>query len=441
MIDELNIDFKWMGGPQGFAFNQAFAAEIGIRLNDQWMTELEELESRTTMTHLRGCAHTLARWLAGNWWRLRCEPETRDARNDPDWRMVHSVANAGGGFAWPNVVFASDGESVAVASFPRLKAKPHEPLRYLNAVYGRLTAVEFEQKIDAFIDAVVSRHGAFAIMDDDLPQLWAEVKGERQDPKASHWRRLEALCGYDPDEAPEALIEALIDDKFNLGSRALEEIAAQGRHSTPAVISSIENLASAKGRPRNGGFHCRPELLKKRPKYKKASRPWERAAELARAARAAWNLGNGPISDSDLSDLLKISKSAFKDRSEKANTPIPLALRTNDSGANFYFNSSWGTSRRFAASRLLGHWLERSGNTDRLIPATDVKTADQQFQRAFAQEFLCPFSSLRDRLPLELPTSEDIEDAAAHFHVSPLVVRTLLVNRGEMDRESLTWAA
>jgi hypothetical protein len=126
MTDELIIDFKWMNLAQSSPFDRAFAAEIGLALNGRWMTELEELESRTTMTHVRACAHTLATWLAANWWRLRWEPEPRNAKSNVDWRVAHSVASAGGGFAWPNVIFASDGDSLAVASIPRLKAAPFD---------------------------------------------------------------------------------------------------------------------------------------------------------------------------------------------------------------------------------------------------------------------------------------------------------------------------
>ena len=118
-----------------------------------------------------------------------------------------------------------------------------------------------------------------------------------------------------------------------------------------------------------------------------------------------------------------------------------LALRHNGEGVDVYFNSSCGTSRRFAACCLPEQWLEKGANTERLIPATDGKTADQQFQYAFAQEFLCPFDALKDRLRHDLPTNDDIDDAAAHFGASPLVVRTTLVNKGELERECLVWAS
>lgn len=43
MSEDLTIDFRWMSGAWGNAFDKAFAAEIGVKLGDRWMTELEEL--------------------------------------------------------------------------------------------------------------------------------------------------------------------------------------------------------------------------------------------------------------------------------------------------------------------------------------------------------------------------------------------------------------
>jgi Zn-dependent peptidase ImmA (M78 family) len=79
-------------------------------------------------------------------------------------------------------------------------------------------------------------------------------------------------------------------------------------------------------------------------------------------------------------------------------------------------------------------------NQERLLPATHAKTSRQKFQRAFAQEFLCPFDALMEKIQTEQPDEDAIAEAAAHFHVSPLTVRTTLVNRHKLDREALTWA-
>ena len=437
MSGELSIDFKWLSGGQNDRFDRAFAAEIGLALDGEWMTELLELESRTTMTHVRACAHTLGMWFAMNWWRLRWEPEPDREQEDINWRIAHSVASAGSGFAWPNVVFASDGEFLTVASIPRLRPAAFEPLRYLNKVYGRISAAEFERKVDGFISSVLSRGNAMGIENDSLSELWLELQKERRTPEIAHWRKLEALCGYDPDEAPAELIGFLITDPAGLGKGAVEEVAAEGRGSTAQVLEPIIRLA--RSRSRTGGFHGHLDHCI-RSQRNPGELPWQRGAKLAQATRKKMGLGKGPMTDRCLADLMGVKASVFSDTEKKGRTRMPIALRREAEGSfDFYFNSARHTSRRFAASRLLGELLSGSGD-DRLIPATQAKTARQQAQRAFAQELLCPFDALLDRIQTNRPKEEAIEEAANYFQVSPLTVRTTLVNKGELDRESLEMA-
>ena len=117
--------------------------------------------------------------------------------------------------------------------------------------------------------------------------------------------------------------------------------------------------------------------------------------------------------------------------------PIVLHSQTGDD-FDFYVNSLQPTTRRFAVSRLLGDYLAHAYN-GRLTPATNAKTVRQQFQRAFAQEFLCPFDALLEKIQTDHIDEEDIAEAAQYFDVSPLMVRTTLVNNGELDREVLNW--
>ena len=56
----------------------------------------------------------------------------------------------------------------------------------------------------------------------------------------------------------------------------------------------------------------------------------------------------------------------------------------------------------------------------------------QKFERSFATEFLCPWAELDDA------TDEDVlEDVAERYGVSPLLVRTSLVNKGKIPRYRL----
>jgi hypothetical protein len=121
-------------------------------------------------------------------------------------------------------------------------------------------------------------------------------------------------------------------------------------------------------------------------------------------------------------------------------TAIPLGFRTETANElDIYFDGRFSTTRRFAACRLLGDYLYFS-NQERLLPATHAKTARQKFQRAFAQEFLCPNKALLEKIQTMTPDEDDISEAARYFDVSPLLVKTTLVNYGRLEREALAWS-
>ena len=66
-----------------------------------------------------------------------------------------------------------------------------------------------------------------------------------------------------------------------------------------------------------------------------------------------------------------------------------------------------------------------------------ARTDRQKFQRAFAQSLLCPYVDLRNRVDITEPTSQQIEQAARHYRVHENVVRSLLVYKGVLPRQSL----
>lgn len=442
MSDTLKVECEWWGpSADESEAMQACRAAIGISVGNHFLTRLEDSWANTIRTRMNGNAYTLARWFAGNWWRLRWEPENPGSQSDVDWRMSHSMASAGDGFSWPGILFASDGDSIAIAS--RMSREPvMGPVRYLTELSTRIPAKDFERSIDSFLSLVISRLHAKGCASGELVELWEEVMRERRDPAVSLHRRMEAICGYDPDEAPEELMHLLLEDGFNLGRHAVEEVAAHARHHTHQVLNAIKNLSDAKGTPHPGGTRCRPVVLNTRVRYPSHCRPWEKATLLARAARKEWKHGDEPISNMHLGDVFKAPTKVFANQQAVASVPMSLGLRAaKDGRLDMYLGKPLATSRRFAASRLLGQWLDTKCEPERLIPVAEAKTARQQFQRAFAQEFLCPYDALMNRLQTERPTSEDIDDAADHFGVSSLLIKTTLVNHGELDRDSLKWVA
>ena len=191
MDDALKIECEWWGRANGEKdISQVSRGAIGISVGDQWLTRLEDSWGNTVRNRLHASAYTLAGWLAGNWWRLRWEPETPTSRSDVDWRMSHSMASAGDGYCWPSILFASDGDTLAVAS-RATRGRVLGPVRYLNEVNTRITGKAFESAIDAFLTLVLSRLHAEGFAKTELAELWNEVMNERADPKLAKWRRLE----------------------------------------------------------------------------------------------------------------------------------------------------------------------------------------------------------------------------------------------------------
>jgi Zn-dependent peptidase ImmA (M78 family) len=105
------------------------------------------------------------------------------------------------------------------------------------------------------------------------------------------------------------------------------------------------------------------------------------------------------------------------------------------SEAKVVLRSKWETGRRFDLARLLGDRIV-GDKSQRLFPATPTTTYRQKFQRAFAAELLCPYEALEDQLADDY-SDEKQEDAANQFRVSPLTIRTILVNRGKIARDDL----
>ncbi len=434
-IEALRIEFDWLTRQTGSEIDRVFFAEIGLAAGDEFLTRLDDLGAKTVRDRMRGCAYRLATWLAANWWRLRWEPEP--AKRDLDWRIAHTIATAGGGYIWPDATFASDGVFVDVTTLPGNRNSSFEPIRYINSVQARISADDFERKVDEFMEAVLSRLLSCKVKDQDLLALWSEISEERRDPDVSRFRKLEAMAGFEAGEAPEELFVSLLNDPQKLGRSAIEEVASGARHSVGETLNAILKLAPLGNKPKAGGYRVvLPKANLMPAPEANSGMPWKRGAELARRARESWGLGRKPISKKKLAGLLDSSPDIFTEKTI-APTQMPIGFRVEDGNAlDIYLDRRPATTRRFAVSRLLGDHLY-SHYQEKLIPATQAKTFRQKVQRAFAQEFLCPYDALVEKMQTRQPNDDDISEAAAYFDVSPLTVATTLVNHGELEPDAL----
>ena len=428
MTTELTFNIAWEESPPGDPLEAATYGSLSILLGDLALTEIEDRVAQTTRGTARVSAYPLAMWLASEWWRLRWE----GPRKGPDWRLSHQLTAAGSGYVWPLVTFSSDGELVRVQAH-RYRAASWEPIIYLNSAEDTVPAGEFERSVGDFIETVSARLAATGYETSPLQLLWNEVQSERGNPEIAQLRRLEALLGYDPDGSPSGLLDDYLDGSMRFGSDAIAELAAAAanRAAAPDWIALEQALA-------HGDTVRIPDFPALQTRALLAgqgvSLPWQRGEEAARVVRDAIGMPTGPLGDDMLRDWLGTTISdgepwpgtvAFASRQQAEADTLKVRYRSGSRN-----------SRRFELARLFGDHLVASRPDDLLLCATRGKTARQSEQRAFAAELLVPWDDLIDAVGDD-PDEEAMESVARQYEVSPLVVRTRLVNKGQLPRNAL----
>ena len=428
MNDDLTLSADWTDGGSGPRADPT-AARLRIEVAGRNACRVENLWSRSVDDTAHLSALPLASWLAGSWWRLRWEGEPASRRRLPGWRMAHEVAAAGEGFLWPCLAFLSDGEAIRVECRASESDSP-EMLRYLASFDATVPARAFEAGVDGFLALVLERLGSSR--KHPLALLWAAVLAERADPTATYQRRLEAMLGFDPDEAPDSVLWHLSDLSERAGAEAAAEVAAACAGPEPQrTLDAVLEVAGARGGVR--GRLARD--LAPGAAASPASPPTQEGSRhLAGQVREAADLAGGPVPSDRLGDLLGLTKRGLLGEVPAA-PPPPLALGISGTGAKpdrFVFRRRNPTGRRFEAARLLYDGLTRPG--DGWHPATDADTARQKTQRAFAAEFLVPIADLEGHLDGDF-SPDAIEDAAEHYGVSSHLIGSHLANNRVIRRD------
>ena len=437
MSASFSINCDWLPGDSGDAADAEHStlAEIAIRVGGYCATEVEDVFDKT-IRPARLSAYKLSEWLAFNWWRLLWEPES----GSYSWEASHKVGNVGGGYVWPNLSFSSDWQFILVSAHPTERWDA-EPVRYLNR-FDELPVpiADFEGAASGFIEATIERLSGAGCPKSELRALWDEVSAERMDAETANRRILEACMGFDPDEAPVDLLDVVSERIIPYGEGAIREIAAERKDETVSYINRVLESVGKKD-----AMTARlPNLadIKRRLASQPAESnvPWIRAERTAQIARETWGLAS-PAHTSVLCDLLSIRQDGFLAVSPNGETPTLAGVR--DAGDMDAFHISMSVkhpnARRFGLARLMADHIAADAE-DALLPATRLRTERQKFQRAFAQELLCPFDALNDYLgypDAETVGEDDIHYAADYFDVSPRLIRTALVNKGVLSRESL----
>jgi hypothetical protein len=428
MTASLSINPGWEHLERGQPEERACFAAVGIQARDRWLTEGWDAIANRLRQQPYLSAYHLAEWLAWNWWRLRWEPRS----HAPDWDFAHRISSIGGGYIWPNITVFSDGERTALIAKPTIE-QAQTPFRYIADIAAVISAAEFEAELDRFISATIERLDDEGVEDTNLHKVWKSVCEERGVAEEARKRKLEALLGNDPDMADEEAIQQLLKDAEQLSRSAIEEIAAEHGHGgkilTAAEIVDIAKHSGFDSSTRNAATLDMPIRFPNRGQIP----AWLVGRDTARALREQLHLGTEAISDKKLAEIGGASSEAIQSKVVGPN--ISFVLDKDIDSGKTVLRSKWRTGRRFEFARLVGDRLANKGG-GKLLPATRAYTYRQKVQRSFAAEFLSPFEAVDAMLDGDYSMERQL-DVAEHYNVSPLTIRTLLVNNGRLDRQDL----
>lgn len=422
---EFEIDVQQIAGALPDA-----PARIAIGSGTTIFTRLLRYAANAPEDHVKAPPGQLAFWIVDNWWRLvsECVPSFGPTA---DWRLAHDLSGIGG-YAWPRLSIWGEANRIGLSS----RSDPAGvvgPVRYLTDALIYVPAPAFEKEAELFLRRVATESSGLA---SDWAALRVQIDAlasERTDPELTAWRQLEAQLGYDVDEAPANLMKALQKFEREYGAEPVAEaaLAVQGENAATVLEAEIEEA-------NQHHWQCdlrRAASLADHIDKETVQPPWQLGEIAAAKIRSATGYKNRALRNKLLSEILGVRQQALKGVQGAKQLTYGLRLNTGRRrGEVVALSSRWSADRRFEFSRALGDaiWSEH----ERLGPLTKAKSARQKFQRAFAQALLCPYEDLQAYIGGD--TSDGALAAAAkHFHVSDRLVRSLLVNKGDLQRHRL----
>jgi len=425
-MTDIEFQFSWRAGESGPPEFAQTLCDLSLMAGGVNLTRNEDLWSRTIRDSVLVSAYPLAFWLAASWWRLNREP--LPARPPSvDWRLSHELGAANEGYVWPRVRFATDGESMQAWASPSSAIDGGQSVLYLNGLDNPLAIPldRFRSQAERFIDAVLSRLSAVDLPETDLRGLWELVREESRDPDRAVYRNIEAEMGFDPGACPEAMVREALALAGRMGPAAFSELAPVFKPDPDASpVPAILEMAQA------SGLEGVPEIGPSNPEaVSPADPPWRRAVATANRVRAEIGQNGAPVSTSRLCDLLGLRLDELERWHSPERREAGLGVRESPGRIRFILRKRHPVAQRFELARFLGDYVSREAKDGQWLVSTDLGTARQKFQRAFAAEFLCPISALVEFLGEDYSETA-IEDAAEHFQVGQRTVESLLVNNG-----------
>ena len=404
----------------------ATAGVLSLEANGTTLTEGVPLDDDVLQPGPLASGYPLAEWLVWNWWRLRWEPTP--ARVGRSWAFAHRLSTVGGGYRWPNVEIATDGERVRLTSTPSVEPKAGT-FRYVGAPRSEVvTAASFESAVAAFVGCVLARLGEHGVAASNLEVLAQDLESAKADDALSTFRRLEATLGYDMGEGDETMIRRRLSDIPILGEQAVVELAADAASVGAHELTESLERAGFDAQPTDGVSLATDETVAPWG----ATAAWRIGVAMARRVREQEVQDGEPVTNCRLAQMAGTSVRVLTETGLVSDC-LSFELERGDR-SRIALRSNWLTGRRFDLARLLAERLLQPVEAEPLRTATKSYTYRQKAQRAFAAEFLAPMDAIEAFLEGDYSDDQQSE-AAEHFEVSPYTIRFMLMNNHRMGRD------
>ena len=440
---EIKFAFDWLDadGVQGLELHATWA-QFALSVDGDVVTRILDERSRTTRDYVYIPLYPLAEWLAIHWWLLFHEVDTPRKLSDRSFVMRHSLRDAREGYGLPPLSFHAQGETIRLEW--EQEKLPHYRIEFLSRGHSDVPTATLRDQMSHFIQAVIHRLHDMGVENTTLEEEWNRI--ESADPEEAEFCVAAAALGHDPyalEDSRRHLLTAIGNDippalRSEFFSMAeVDHLDDQWTAVRDALRIGRENRADLQALKR-----IRSELL-----HSVASQalgpPWRTGYTIARAVRKQLHLDSQPLPSFEaISEALQTSPVDFGRAIQQAPAPTPLfdaLVSLNEKGSpGFVVVSRREESRRFHLCRGFFEFLTDASLEAALL--TKAKSDRQARNRAFAAEFLAPADGLRKRVSGQTVSSDEVDELASEFCVSPLVIVLQLENH-EIARVAYDYAA
>jgi hypothetical protein len=426
----LGIRWEWEAAPLVRAReHRGTWARIEISVGSEHVTLVEDQESGSSRRSIYAPLYPLAEWAAYNWWFLRAD--ARPARNvdlsgprrfSPRQLRRHSLRGSGDGFLWPNLLIIPEGDSKHLIWYRDRGPLPAQrPIRFLADGEAFLDREGVEGELTGLISTVLTRLAEQGITGTPLEKEWAAIQGA--DPEEVEFCLASARLGLDPYAEAEPYEELIVRAADELRGNLLGDFYDAAEPDLLGDALEWIRLARTdieRTTRRTDSVALREELP--RPRSSPGDRAWERGWEQARAVRQVLKLA-----DTAMFPLDPYITDVNRDTAGRGLRAVGGAAP--GSGPVAVLNAGLPpTGRRFTLARALWHYLWEA---EPLFLVTTACTDRQKVERAFATELLAPAGGIGELLDGDPETAvqDDLEEIAARFQVSPIMIKHQLDNQ------------